>query len=45
MVEEWKGGAVVPEAGPDHSQQGLLFLREGLGWGTSTPNTGAGGGS
>ena len=35
-VEGW---GRVPEAGLGHSQRGLLFLREGLGVGPSTPPT------
>lgn len=44
-VEEWKGGAASPRLALAVLSGGLPLLREGLGGGTSTPNTGVGGGS
>lgn len=44
-VEEWKGEAMSLRLALAVLSGGLPLLREGLGGGTSTPNTGAGGGS
>ena len=38
-VEEWKGGAASPRLALAILSRGLLFLREGLTGGTSTPPT------